>query len=186
LLARSRSGEQGSVPAPAPKTIKPKPTSEPTAPPSGTFDLPPTSEIVQELQDFAERKKADPNRVRLNKDEMREDIKSFRELANISARTAVAKHSWKKLRGELFAKALITAAAFGVSGALYTGVFGERFHNPIYAGVAATIGGFLGWEFLKSAKTLMRLNTKKGTKSKSKKVSTPPEEAADSEGNKTV
>ncbi len=87
-------------------------------------------------------------------------MNSFRELANLSARSAVAKHSWKRLRGELAVKGILTVGAFGLAGALVTGAFGEDFHNPDLGGIAAVLGGYLGYRLFKTARILLGLNSK--------------------------
>ncbi|MCA9069180.1 MAG: hypothetical protein KDA84_09670, partial [Planctomycetaceae bacterium] len=101
-------------------------------------------------------------RKQVNKEELRADINSFRELANMSARTAVAKHSWKKLRGQICAKAALTALSYGVSGTLISGILGPRFSYPIIGGVIAAVGTVLGFNVVKT--TMKLVNLKSGGK----------------------
>ena len=65
-------------------------------------------------------------RHRQNKNAVREDMQSFRAVAQWSARSALAKHSWNNLRAEIYFKAglaaLSAAAAVWIAGTRYYGI----------------------------------------------------------------
>lgn len=68
-----------------------------------------------------------------DKDAIRAGMASMRELANQTARSAIARHSAKKLRGMLAAKVVLTALSLGMAGVLLTA--------PLWAGTSyLTIG----------------------------------------------
>ena len=52
---------------------------------------------------------------RQNKNAVREEVQSFRAVAQMSARTALAKHSWNNLRSKIYFKVGITAASAGAT-----------------------------------------------------------------------
>ena len=57
----------------------------------------------------------DEPRHKQNKSAVREEVQSFRAVARMSARTALAKHSWNNLRNEIYFKVGLTAASAGAT-----------------------------------------------------------------------
>jgi chromosome segregation ATPase len=160
LLTRSRRGEPRPDFTRSWKAAPPKHKQELAGTMAGTSALPPTNLIVEEQERPAkktESRSAEPKRVRPNKEELRADIKSLRELANFSAQSDVARHGWKKLRGRLFVKVALTLTWFGVCGALILGIEGVSHRNPSFAGIAAAIGTYMVFEFYKSIQHQMTL-----------------------------
>lgn len=87
-------------------------------------------------------------RPRHNVLEMRADISSLREVANFSARSAVAKHTWKKERRTMQVQLVLTAASLGYAGVLFGGALPGA---PTSYGWAATcIGGLMGSHLFRS------------------------------------
>ena len=73
-----------------------------------------------------------------DKEQLRADLDSFRELANISARSAVAKHESKKLHTVVQFKLVMLAIAFGLSLALWAANLMSRGGYVPYA-IAASV-----------------------------------------------
>jgi hypothetical protein len=58
-----------------------------------------------------------------DKDALRANLDSMREVANLSARSALERHAFKRVRGMLFTKSLLAAAAFVISAVIFSGSF---------------------------------------------------------------
>ena len=88
------------------------------------------------------------------KESLRAHLDSFRELANISARTAVAKHESKKLRTVIQVKAVLTTISIGLTAALGSAhLIGEVSYIP-YVIAAGVVSLIMGGDLLRTLLTL--------------------------------
>lgn len=135
LLSRSR---QGAAHARDAVVEAPAPTREPTA----AAESPESDEEVSAAEDapIASHKTL----TAPDKELLRANLDSFRELANISARSAVAKHESKKLHSVMQFKLIMLAMAVGLTLALWAANLtsgGSYVPYAIAAGVAAVVMG---------------------------------------------
>lgn len=85
-----------------------------------------------------------------DKDQLRANLDSFRELANISARSAVAKHESKKLHTVVQVKLVVLAIAVGLSLALWAANLVSRGSYFPYALAASVAAAVMGGEVLRT------------------------------------
>ncbi len=99
-------------------------------------------EVADELAPTADGVEAEPvamaPRARVNAEELRAGINSLREVANLSARNAVATHTWKKMRGSIFVKLVLSISAVAGASLLFSGVLGDPAQFMIH-GWGATV-----------------------------------------------
>lgn len=140
LLARSRRGAEPEAVAPEPRrpshlqvTTNPEPSSAaletqlPEVPREDLLTEPPTPITT------------------VDKDDVRRKMNSFREIANFSARSAVAKHSMKRLRTKIMINTLLTVVSFTVFVVLGTASLWTNttyYAYAIFAGVTACVTGY--------------------------------------------
>ena len=87
----------------------------------------------------------------VDKDAVRRDMDSFRELANMSARSAVAKHSSKKIRIKLLLNLILAVTSFGLALVLLvTSLVTDKAYF-VYAILSALVGVMTGFELLRSS-----------------------------------
>lgn len=99
----------------------------------------------------------DRPRHKQDKEAVRANLQSLREVANTSARSAVSKYFWKKLRGMIVIKGMLTVAAFSTAAVLLTS---ELWGTGSYQtqGWAALAAGFVAaGELARSSFLLHRL-----------------------------
>jgi|GEM_PF-5631105 len=97
LLARTRRGE----PDPQPAVMASVPETLVSATESANESVLNENRVDNPLQTFEPRKRLDTQATRL-------ELQSFREVANLSARTALAKHSWETTKTEFLIQLGIT------------------------------------------------------------------------------
>jgi hypothetical protein len=158
LLQRNRrrgqedGGTGSDATPPPPPSIAPSPVPATTIP--DFSEVQPTA--VSHLVDgsgteplFDERLEL-PNRPRKDAQEVRAGIDSLRQVANLSARTAVAKHTWKRTRSLIYVRAGLTLLAFGLGAFLLLWPLPDR-ENFLVSGYAALfIGIIAGGDFLRT------------------------------------
>ncbi|MGD9855983.1 MAG: FHA domain-containing protein [Planctomycetaceae bacterium] len=110
LLARNRQGVQGArvaSPVAAPSPVQSTLPRVPAAPPAQQLTQPTEPKVTAAADSSVRvsRKRPDATLERAN-------IDAFRDLANLSARTAVAKHNSSSVRNRFIALAITTAALF--------------------------------------------------------------------------
>jgi hypothetical protein len=124
LLARSRQNrgagveqDDDSPPQRSSAAIAPQYTSRSSAPGFASEPRPDEDNVPAESDAAAEVEAPAPlvTRPRHNANELRAGISSMRQIANLSARSAVAKHSWKMYRRTLFAGAVLTVVSFATA-----------------------------------------------------------------------
>lgn len=138
LLARTRRPagapphEPAASPASAAKTaaVAQAPHQPVAAPPSED-----RAEEQTEAEAIARRPRPAPD-----KDEMRAHLDSFRHVANLSARTAIARHTTRRLRETILVKSILAVVSLGLSAFLFAGGFWGStayvLNGSISAGVA--------------------------------------------------
>ena len=148
LLERTRRGNQPSQtrqPAPRQHTPERKPAASiertsgakrPLANHSAQPAVNETSHVERE-----EVQRTSKPRTQVNKDALRANLHSMREVANLSARSALAKYSWKQTRNRLVVQGLLVATSWTVAGvlAVMETAHGLRFGAATTA--ALTVGG---------------------------------------------
>lgn len=142
LLARSRGGAA----APAPAVVSPE---TPAATPSVETPVEP---------------KAPRERQPIDADAIRKDISSFREVALISARTAVANSRVKQIRMQLIAKSVATGVGMIVSGVLIASPAWSKESFVSLGLIALAIScviGFFTWESIKHYQRIMQVTKTK-------------------------
>jgi len=87
---------------------------------------------------------------RQNKDEVRAKVDSLRELANFSARTAIATHTRREARSHLTGKVLLVIIAVGLTVLLYTSVYWAGKSYAMYGWSAALVCGLALIELARS------------------------------------
>ncbi len=122
---------------------------------------------IEELQPAASRRKHDINEIRAG-------VGSLREIANLSARTAVAAHSSRRLRKAFVLMAPLTVASFVLAGGLLVLDWGEARYVPQMGG-AALVGVVAGFSLIYSLMTARRdrLHAQSAEKAVSADVSDP-------------
>ena len=112
---------------------------------------------------------------------VRDEVQSFREVAQISARTALAKHSWNTLKNEFYFISLLTAAS-SIAATWYLGTFIAGMETDPWKGVTCAIATMLCSHRL--VKASAKLNQWRRTNRKNKKQdadvvpSAPPQSTA--------
>jgi hypothetical protein len=145
LLARSRpgGGVAPTVVVSAPSVESAQKTLAPVGPSVDELDLshlmPGDSEshAVHPVGPMVPRAKVDPNELRIRND-------FLREVANKTARLALARHRQRLQRTSRLFKAAVTTASLALGGAILSGIAGGNRLQNIHAYVAIGIGLFMG------------------------------------------
>jgi hypothetical protein len=111
-----------------------------------TEPRPVATDHAAEVEPAIEQPPATPARPRRgqSKDVERAGIDSLRELANLSAKSAVAKHSWRKLRSGVAVKLGLIVVSIALAGFL----FATRLHSPLLAAGAGMAALLLAGELI--------------------------------------
>jgi hypothetical protein len=120
LLARNRNPGKGSPPA---GDLKPTPSDSPVSRPVPVLQATVVPSAESSTAGVEQEPVARPRRA-VDREQLRAGHRVFREVANISARSAVARSLWKRSRTELSIRAMITAFAFVFSILVFTQVIG--------------------------------------------------------------
>jgi hypothetical protein len=143
LLARSRTAAATAAPPPAEpaqrRRSSTKPVDNEEAPPKATAAPVPPPPVLE--MPCAPPKSIAPE----EKEALRANIDSFRELANASARSAVAKHESKKLRTMVQIKVVLTIIAAALTVVLFLANSLGRVSYGLYvlaSGLAAVVMAF--------------------------------------------
>jgi|GEM_PF-2167048 hypothetical protein len=158
LLARSRKNSGATA-----QTI-----NQPTKQPSNEKENPPTasseeSGAVEEDVPTNPMRNLSPGEFTpthsLDKDATRADMRSLRELANLSARTALATHATKEMRGKMLISSLLTVVAFTVAAVLFTGKLWGPMSYEATGWAAALVGVIMAAELIRSTLLVHRVKS---------------------------
>ncbi len=161
LLARNRMGSEPSAAAPVepppPRVVAPEPTMPQYETPvvgseSSDDALNDTSSTLPENTTALD------NRPRVDKDEVRATLQSFRQVANLSARSALAQHSTKTLRGELVVQGILTGVAGLAAGTCWCGPLWGGSIQPLPGTICLIAAGWMGWQISRSVNRLKNWN----------------------------
>lgn len=98
-----------------------------------------------------------------NKNAVREEVQSFREVAQMSARSALAKHSWNNLRNEYYFTFVLTVAA-AVGALWYLSEYMREKETGLWQGVTCSIGaGICIHKLIRNSTRLKQFNKSKKT-----------------------
>ncbi len=160
LLVRNKMGAGSTDTA---SESKPAPTS--VVEPTRTIELPVRAQEAP--GDFAEDARLSSthavvptleNKTRVDKDEVRAALQSFREVANLSARTALAEHSSKTLRGELVVQGILTGLASVAALGYWCGPLFGASVQPLHGTGCLIAAGVMGWQISRSLNQLKNWN----------------------------
>lgn len=161
LLARNRMGSEPSAAAPVepppPRVVTPAPTTPHHESPvvgseTGGDALNDASSTLPEMTTALD------NRPRVDKDEVRATLQSFRQVANLSARSALAQHSTKTLRGELVVQGILTGVAGLAAGTCWCGPLWGGSIQPVPGTICLIAAGWMGWQISRSVNRLKNWN----------------------------
>jgi hypothetical protein len=151
LLARNRrtaTEEPAPRPAPRPAPVEPVMPAEIRSA-AATGAAPSLETVEAEAAALSKRPAARPD-----KGQERAHIESFRELANRSARSAVAKHNSSSLRNKFLVQMIVTGVSLVVTLVLLTAPLWGGVLYFSYGVVALLAATFSGWEMAKTASVL--------------------------------
>jgi hypothetical protein len=114
-----------------------------------------------------------------DKDHVREKLQSFRHVANLSARTALAKYGWRSKRGEIAAQSLLAAVSFAGAAAFYSGPLWGGAVRWWHGAGCLVAAGWMSHLWWMSVHRLWRLNGEH--KRQSAIAESPSESASDAE-----
>lgn len=158
LLARNKMGS-GSDDAPS---AAKSPAAEPVHPAaSASTSVTPTHDTDSENDETDEADTAKVSfevRPRADKDEVRAALQSFRQVANLSARSALAKHSSKAIRGELAVQGVLTGLASIAAMGYWSGPLWGGSVQPLQATGCLIAAGWMGWQIKQSLHRLKNWN----------------------------
>ena len=139
LLARNRKPSSGPVESYAPRPVeRPRQPSVIADLAAAQSDEQPAGETVEPAPAPAPR----PRRPH-DKDALRANLDTMREVANLSARKALESHARKRVKGMVVAKTLLAVSAFAVAAAIFGApLLGFRV-NAIYGWIVVAIGAFV-------------------------------------------
>ncbi len=100
-------------------------------------------------------------RKKIDKEAERAGLATMRELANFTAQSAVARHSWNKLRNAVVLKIGLATTCFATAGVL---VAYELPYSMFFAPVAALSGAYLCYDLINSVRELKRMPKSKKRK----------------------
>lgn len=149
LLARSNRNQQPEPETSGPKRRRSENYERPSAVANENSQANESQNSSPEvISETAKPKREKPD---VDKDAVRRDMDSFRELANMSARSAVAKHSSKKIRIKLLLNLVLAVVSFGLSMVLFvTSLVTDKAYFT-YAILSALVGVMTGFELLRSS-----------------------------------
>lgn len=157
LIARSRK-QSPEAEAAAPQAATPVRPVQPIEPATvktyaPLIEAPVAVELDEQVQDVEPSQIVRPT---VDKQAARANMDSLRELANLSARSAVAKHTWKKVRGEVFVKTALAIAGWVVTAALFTSPWwrGESYRS--YAILAGAVSLVMSIDLIRAMLQIMR------------------------------
>ena len=183
LLARSRPGGGVSptvvVAAPsvesAQKTLAPAGTSVEDLDLSQLTETDGETHPVHPVGPMVPRAKVDPNELRIRND-------FLREVANKTARLALARHRQRQQRTNRLFKAAVTTASLALGGAILSGIAGGNRLQNVHAYVAIGIGLFMGSSL---AQDLLRIRKAKRDGQLSTISPKPTDHTGEADQNKT-
>jgi pSer/pThr/pTyr-binding forkhead associated (FHA) protein/peptidoglycan hydrolase CwlO-like protein len=150
--ARSRAEQPALVHELAAPAVRRRESASAAAPAMAVMDAPadiaPVPVEIEELQPVASRRKHDVNEIRAG-------VGSLREIANLSARTAVAAHSSRRLRKAVVLMAPLTLASFVLAGGMLVLGGREGLYVPHAIGTAL-VGVLAGTALFSSLMTARR------------------------------
>ncbi len=107
--------------------------------------------------------KAEPTHKQ-NKNAVRDEVQSFREVAQMSARTALAKHSWKNLRSKFYFTLGLTMVS-GAAASWYMGAYINGTETDIWKGATCALTtAFCTQQLIWSSSKLNQVRRKNGTR----------------------
>lgn len=162
LLARNRMGSHSGEAAANPSAPKPAVVAHPTAAPLPTemtvTSVPSESDAGDvETASVAPLPLPEP-RQRVDKDEVRAALQSFRKVANHSARSAIAKHSSKALRGEVSTQGVLAGLAGIAAGAYLLPPLWGGTMQPLPGAGCLLAAGWMTWQMQQSLNRLKNWN----------------------------
>jgi hypothetical protein len=157
LLARNRPNKNRGGESEFRPVVAQVPTSAPIiVTPDSTLDESGSSDPAQPVAEVS-REPRQP-RHQQDKDAVRANLNSLREVANLSARTAIARHSGKQLKDKLLVKLLLTTACFVVGLVLLTSKWWGHGAYATYGWGALGLGIVTGMEMLARSLGLVSLS----------------------------
>ncbi len=159
LLARNKMSSDASDFVPVTKPVP----SEPAPPPMASAPMSPLESMDDHGDDagaLPDRGSAVPfeSRTRVDKDEVRAALQSFRQVANFSARSALATHSSKTVRGDLAVQGVLTGLATLAAAGYWCGpLFGGSI-QPLQGTGCLVAAGVMGWQISRSLNRLKNWN----------------------------
>jgi hypothetical protein len=167
LLARSRNwkdGQSSSMPwQPPARETRPTTAAPATSVAKNPVVQPaaPVERVVEPAKPLVPLEELGPSH-RQDKDAVRAHLASMREVANLTARTAIARHTWRKHRSMLAVKFTLAAVSFAFAFVLgVTGLFGGGSYG-IYVWSSIAVGCVM---VLELGRTMMQLRRAKSRKS---------------------
>lgn len=159
LLNRNKlsSGTTDHAPAPKPIELPPEPARLTAAP--GIDDHLHQDQVEDE--ESAVLRGSAPQfdlRPRVDKDEVRASLQSFRQVANLSARSALAKHSSKTVRGELVVQGVLSGLATIAAAGYWCGPLWGVPAQPLQGTGCLIAAGWMGWQISQSFYRLKNWN----------------------------
>jgi hypothetical protein len=144
MLARNRRGGDD----------EPEPVTVTSREPERRTAAPVSSPVTADDEAEPARREPSAPRKKIDKDATRAELQSFRQVANLSARTALAKHTWRTTKTELTIQTTL-AGLCTIGGIAYA--IAPLMGSPFALG--PTIGcwlgaGFIGW---RASRTLRKL-----------------------------
>ncbi|MCA8983313.1 MAG: FHA domain-containing protein [Planctomycetaceae bacterium] len=104
---------------------------------------------------------ADCSRIRvaapIDRDSMKREIESLRDVANQTARNALATHAWKQVKLKMWASGLLTLISAGTAGALICSPYWSPVSYENYGWLTLLLALVSGGELFRSRLALMRL-----------------------------
>lgn len=162
LLARNKMGtfigeSPASAPASKPASIAAPPvTAPPVETTSPSLSSGTDSEVVAATP--AVSLPLPEPRQRIDKDEVRAALQSFRKVANHSARSAIAKHSSKTLRGEVSTQGVLAGLAGLAAGAYFLPPLWGGTMQPLPGAGCLIAAGWMVWQMQQSLTRLKNWN----------------------------
>jgi hypothetical protein len=170
LLGKSK-GAARQFCEPAPSEVKPAAPAKPAAEHKAK-----TAPAAHALVDRSHLNEGPKHRQ--NKSAVREEVQSFRAVAQMSVQTALAKHSWNTLRNQIFFKTGITAASAGAT-IWFGGTYVTGNARYAWAGIAcAMITMVCIYNLFHTLFELKKLKKNKSSKARQKAPTAPNAPAA--------
>lgn len=166
LLGKPRASQNPVTPATTTESVPEQPR------PFAVY-VPPTEPVPEYDVEDRSHLMAEP-RHRQNKNAIREEVQSFREVAQMSARTALAKHTWDNLRNEFYMTSALTSAAV-IATAWYVGSFVFGTETESWKGIACGLAALLSSQrLLRASKQLNQWRRKNLLRTSTHKAPAPP------------